>query len=259
MIRYSILFLAFFLTLTSFSQDMPDISTDRPDQSESSATIPHKTFQIETGFVWQGDRTTVTDIRNLDFFNTLFRYGLMPNMELRLGVNYADAVISPVDGGPDTTLRGFVPLAVGTKIYVSEQKGAAPELSIIAMITIPGTGSQDFDNLKMASDLRFALGWSITERVSAGGNIGLQWNTIVPGTSGFYSAVLGISLLDWMNAFAEVYGWLPEGEMPDHRVDFGLTFPVRQNLQFDVSGGLGLSTLSPDYFVNAGIAWRIPQ
>lgn len=258
--KYWILLLTFTILSTGlFSQDLPDITTDRPDQSESSSTVPKKSLQIETGFVLQGDKTTITETRNLDFFNTLFRYGVLDNFELRVGINYADVTLTPVDGGSDTTFTGFVPLVVGTKISITEQKGAVPELAFLASITIPNTGSRDFDILNMASDMRFALGWSITDRISAGGNIGAQWNAYAPGGSGFYSAVIGVSILKWMNGFVEVYGWLPEKQMPDHRMDAGLTFPVRKNLQFDVSGGIGLSEISPDYFINAGIAWRIPK
>jgi hypothetical protein len=75
--KYWVLLLTFTIISTGlFSQDLPDITTDRPDQSESSSTVPKKTLQIETGFVLQGDKTTTTDTRNLDFFNTLFRYGV---------------------------------------------------------------------------------------------------------------------------------------------------------------------------------------
>ena len=242
-----------------YSQELSDITTDRPDQSESSSTVPHKTLQIETGFVWQGDKTTTAETRNLDIFNTLFRYGLLNNFELRVGVNYADVNVSPVNGSEDTTLRGFVPLAVGTKIMITKQNGFIPEISMLGTVTVPNTGSKDLDILNLASDFRFALGWAITDRISAGGNIGAQWNTVVPGGSGFYSAVVGISILSWMNGFVELYGWLPEYNLPDHRFDAGLTFPVKKNLQFDVSGGVGLSEISPDYFVNAGVAWRIPR
>ena len=242
-----------------YSQELPDITTDRPDQSESSSTVPHKTLQIETGFVWQGDKTTTAETRNLDVFNTLFRYGLLDNFELRVGVNYADVTVSPANGSEDTTYNGFVPLAVGTKIMITEQNGIVPELSMLGTITVPNTGSKDLDILNMASDFRFALGWSVTERWSVGGNIGAQWNTISPGGSGFYSAVVGVSIFSWMNGFIEVYGWIPENEFSDHRLDGGFTFPVKKNLQIDVSGGVGLSEISPDYFVSAGVSWRIPR
>lgn len=257
--KYLITFLiSIFLISCLHSQELPGIATDRPDQSEGSSTIPHKTFQIETGFVWQGNKTNIEETRDLNYFNTLVRYGILENFELRALFNYTDVNYSPLDGGADTSFRGFVPLALGTKIGVTKQKGAIPELAIVATITIPNTGSKDFDILNMASDFRFALGWAITDRISAGGNIAAQWNTIVPGGSGFYTAVVGISILSWMNGFVEIYGWLPEDNLPDHRFDAGFTFPVKKNLQFDVSGGVGLSEISPDYFINTGVAWRIP-
>ncbi|MCB0433975.1 MAG: transporter, partial [Mangrovimonas sp.] len=37
------------LSLETFSQ----IITDRPDQTESSSTIPVNSLQLETGFVWE--------------------------------------------------------------------------------------------------------------------------------------------------------------------------------------------------------------
>jgi hypothetical protein len=66
-------------------------------------------------------------------------------------------------------------------------------------------------------------------------------------------------LIDPINAFVEVYGWLPENELPDHRFNGGFTFLVRRNLQLDVSGGIGLSEISPDWFVSGGLSWRIPR
>jgi hypothetical protein len=189
----------------------------------------------------------------------LFRYGVFDNFELRLVLNIADVNFSPNDGSPDTSFRGFVPIGIGAKIYITEQKGAIPEISFLGTVTIPNTGSKDFDIFNMASDFRFALGWGLSDRVSIGGNFGAQWNTIVPGGSGFYSAVVGFGIYKPVSGFIEVYGWLPEGNLPDHRMDAGLTFKVRRNLQLDVSGGVGLSEISPDYFVNAGVAWRIPR
>ena len=62
----------------------PDLVTDRPDQTESSITVPFKSLQIETGFIKekQGENT------NLAYNTTLLRYGLLENLELRLGLEY---------------------------------------------------------------------------------------------------------------------------------------------------------------------------
>jgi hypothetical protein len=43
------------LTITTIyakaQNEAPELITDRPDQTESSTVVPHKSLQIETGFV----------------------------------------------------------------------------------------------------------------------------------------------------------------------------------------------------------------
>jgi hypothetical protein len=34
---------------------------------------------------------------------------------------------------------------------------------------------------------------------------------------------------------------------------------LNKNFQLDVSGGIGLSDISPDYFVSFGLSYRIPE
>jgi hypothetical protein len=258
--RFLSVLLVLLLAIGVFAQDeMPDITTDRPDQTESSSTVPKKTLQIEMGFALQGDKANTENSLNYSLFNTLLRYGVFDNFELRLGMAYDRADITYKQLDSDSLFQGVTPLVAGTKVYITEQRGGIPEMSLLAMFTIPGTGSSSFEQINLASDLRLAMGWQLSDRFSAGANLGLYWNGINPAGAGFYSAVLGISIADWMGAFAEVYGYLPKGLTPDHRVDAGFTFPVRKNLQLDLSGGLGLSERSPDYFVSTGFSWRIPR
>jgi hypothetical protein len=39
----------------------------------------------------------------------------------------------------------------------------------------------------------------------------------------------------------------------------GFTFLVNDDLQLDVSAGAGLNDAAPDFFVAAGVAWRLPR
>jgi len=247
------------LAVQIFAQEVPDIVTDRPDQTEASNTVPKKTLQIEMGFSLEGDKTLQSNTLNYSLFNTLLRYGLFDNFEIRLGGAYINKDISYKQLETDSLFKGMTPLVAGTKIYIIEQNGAIPEMAFLAMFTIPGTGSESFQQINLASDMRLAFGWVISERLSTGVNFGIYWDGLNPAGAGFYSAVLGIGIISWMNAFIEIYGYLPKGLTPDHRIDGGLTFPVRKNLQFDISAGLGLSERSPDYFVGTGFSWRIPR
>jgi hypothetical protein len=111
----------------------------------------------------------------------------------------------------------------------------------------------------VASDLRFNLEYTLTDRIGFGMNLGGRWNGSDAEPEGIYSAVLGFGLLDNLGMFIESYGFLPTDQVPDHRLDAGFTFSIKNNLQLDASGGIGLSEVSPDYFVNAGLSWRFPK
>ena len=51
--KYTILFLLFFPSFFSYSQESEPIQTDRPDQTETPAIVPKGMFQVETGFSFQ--------------------------------------------------------------------------------------------------------------------------------------------------------------------------------------------------------------
>lgn len=53
-ILISTLFLFFAVALQA-QQQVPDLVTDRPDQTESAATVPKHFLQIETGFILEND------------------------------------------------------------------------------------------------------------------------------------------------------------------------------------------------------------
>jgi len=188
---------------------------------------------------------------------TLLRYGLLDNFELRLGTAYSSSELQYATESLDSITTGFDPLVVGMKIMIVEEDGWIPRVAFLGSIVLPETGSKDLRLRNYATGFRFAGEYTLAEWVSFGINLGMDWNGVIAEPAGFYSAVFGFSLLSWMNAYIESYAFFPKGFEPDHRLDGGFTFPVRHNLQFDVSAGVGLSHISPDYFVAAGFSWRI--
>jgi len=238
-------------------QEDHDIITDRPDQSESAWTVPKHRLQIESGFQYQSTRSDNITLRETTYQGTLLRYGLLDNFELRLGTAYSRSELHHDAKNLDSIATGFDPLVVGMKILIVEEDGWIPRMAFLGSIVLPETGSKDLRLRNYATGFRFAGEYTLAEWVSFGCNLGMDWNGEVAEPAGYYSAVFGFSLLSWMNAFIESYAYFPKGFEPDHRLDGGFTFPVRHNLQFDVSAGVGLSRISPDYFVAAGFAWRI--
>ena len=60
-----------------------------------------------------------------------------------------------------------------------------------------------------------------------------------------------------MELFGESGGSAPGG--PANAFDGGFTFLVRDNVQFDVAGGVGLSDGADDWFVGVGLSVRWPR
>ncbi len=240
-------------SLLVFTQDIVQgLVTDRPDQTESSVTIPKNSFQIESGFVYEYDKADGVEAQNYTMNSTLLRVGLFDNMELRIGTAYLKVEDS-------ISVDGFGPLYIGTKVFISEEKGWIPELAILANIIMPGFSEKAFKPKYLGSGIRIAASHTITDFMGLGYNIGAEWDGDNPYATGIYSLVLGFSLTSKLSAFIESYGYLPQADKPDHRADAGFTFLVTPNFQFDCSGGIGLMEYSPDYFVNAGFSWRIPR
>jgi len=256
-IYYSIIL--FFLSCSALAQPaaIPALVTDRPDQTESASLVPKGYFQVETGFVLEGDKIENFHEQNLGMFTTLLRYGINQNFELRLGSAYLQTT-QKTDGTKTCEASGLAPLFLGMKFKMFAENGVVPKMAFLITTEFPNTGAKEFSPGYLSTDVRFNAEYSLTERLGVGANFGVKWDGEQAKPEGLYSLVFGLGVSDKLSVFIESYGFLPQDEIPDHRMDAGFTFLLGDNLQLDASGGFGLSDVSPDYFINAGLSWRIP-
>lgn len=61
-----------------------------------------------------------------------------------------------------------------------------------------------------------------------------------------------------MGTFVEYYGVIEDGAPDQHSADAGVTYLLSDDVQLDFSAGFGLNDAAPDFFVAAGVAWRLP-
>jgi len=247
--RNLIFFTTFFFIAASAYPQNYELVTDRPDQTESSVTVPLKSLQIESGLIYESDDNGATKVENITFNSTLLRYGLMDNFEIRMGVEYLKQKQS------HESISGFGPIYFGTKTYIRPEKGILPEMSLLTSITLPGIGKKEFRPGNMGSEIRFSLSHTLSKWLSIGYNFGAEWNGTDPSACGIYSFVCGMSASKRLGLFIESYGYLPENDKPDHRADAGLTYLIIDNLQLDGSAGIKLMKHSTYYFINFGFAW----
>lgn len=228
---------------------MAPIRADRPDQSESSFLVPKGYFQAELGF-----SITDTDPGYLYAYpSALWKYGLTDNFELRLVTQY---ITIQDDPAPDQ--NGFLPLAVGFKSKLSEQKGILPQMAFIGQLRLPGVVSEDFETTYLAPELRLAFDHTVSDFFSVGYNVGLLWDGEDPEPFFLYSLTTGFSISKRLGLFAEVYGATPqrESDPPQLYADAGLTYLIGNNLLLDVSASQGITEDAPLRYVAAGFSYR---
>ena len=91
------------------------------------------------------------------------------------------------------------------------------------------------------------------KNLSIGYNLGY---THFMNQSGFlkYSIAFGTGLSEKIGVFIETYGEIEKSEMPISNFDSGFTYLVKDNLQIDLSFGLGINNKMN--FQAIGISWK---
>jgi len=251
------------LPWTAFGQtevEAPELIGDRPDQTESSETVAPGYVQFELGWTYRENDDGRTSSHA--FPETLIRIGVVDRLELRVGFDgyiWADA---------DDTGRfdGAGDVEIGLKWKLWEESGRRPKTAVLAGTSVP-SGEAPFSSERFDPSLRLAFTHTLNETLSLGYNVAGLWATEEDAEGNrdtnaaiAYSAALGIALTNRLGAFIEFFGETPtDSGAPAHSVDTGLTWLVADNVQIDVVGGIGLSNAADDWFLGAGLTWRIPR
>jgi hypothetical protein len=238
-----------------------EIMTDRPDQTEAPNLTPKGWFQIETGAQREFDdsRSVRTHWEKTLYNTTLWKYGLTQSFELRLITEYAGDKIRFKNAARDTVISfsGWNPVMVGGKIAILNEKGIIPKTSLIGHLILPYFGYDDYKPTFITPKFRFVFSHKLNRVFNLSYNLGMEWQdgTVAAGTV-IYTASLETIFTKKFSMFLESYGFLKEKSLPDHRFDAGLMYLLNSNFQLDLSGGFGLTDISPDYFISAGLSFR---
>ena len=241
-------------------EQTPTIITDRPDLTESSRAVPHKSLQIETGFLMD-----VVDPERSDLFKTtvysfptpLIRWGMFKGIELRLfntliSTKTEDPSI-PVD---DRKSFGVGNLTVGTKIDITTEKGVRPEIAILVHFTFP-TGGHEISPDRFIFNSSLSFSHTLSEKFSLGYNLGWFSGDDNKNGNGFYTLAIGYGISPKFGVFIEGYGFFPNLDSATISVDGGFTYLLKPNMQFDISAGKGITFNT--YFISFGFSVLFAQ
>ena len=235
--------------LLAQGQEYAEFTADRPGASTGPAVVGHKVIQLEQGIQYDGDGGPGT----FTFSSTLLRYGLFPNMELRLG---GDGFLYQQEGASQGFTPVFSGLSIGTKIKCFDGRGGIPAVSVLADFSIPCTATEGFNVDHLAPSLYLLFENPVNDWFSVGYNVGAEWDGILPSPTTFAALCFGFSATDNLGCFVESYNYFNKiGNV--YAMDFGLNWQVGRKVQLDVAANIDLANPSQCWAVSFGVAWQI--
>lgn len=246
---------------TLYAQDAAfpeEMITDRPDETEAPSLVSKGFLQIETGGFYEEAREDDVLTKITGYSTTLFRFGLLDNLELRLGgdlIGYE----GELNGSTIAEVSsGLTPLLVGVKIGVAEEQGLLPQIGLLVHLRLPFNAVEDYRPETTGIDFRFAFSHELSESSDLSYNLGAEWLNDSTEATYVYTISYGYDVTDNFGIFAEIYGDLPENSSAEHFMDGGVTYNLRTNLQLDAFAGTGINS-SQELLVGAGISYLIPN
>ena len=262
-------------TRTELKRDLiPDYSkewmvTDRPHIAETPILVPKNFLQLETGFQFQKSKSASYSTNDFTYNTSLIRWGLGRRVEARFQMDYLgqknylrsnDSLIANTNG-----LSG---LSIGSKVFLFDEKGILPKGTLLYWVSLPVLASKNFRTpYTTASEIEFLFLNKISDFYELEYNVGLQWNGNTRNAAYAYALNNEFSLNDKFHFFLELYGYFYENSGPndqfngrytnDHRVNGGIWYLFNKDLQVDISGGAGLSKISPSYYIAVGLSKRL--
>jgi hypothetical protein len=240
-------------TYTAFAQ--PDkIDTDRPDQTESAVTVPKKWMQLEMGLMREKESTGygLKDLY-LQHPTLLTRYGLGKRFELRLLTELATSKNEAVNGNFSKT--GLSGIQLGGKVNFFDEKGIRPKTSLLAHYDFARLRTLYRDSIDGAS-FRISMQNTISKLISAGYNIGMEWERFDAPPAYIYTFSTGFNISEKWYSFIEVFGSVWKNESPENSIDAGISYNINDNFKIDLSGGIGISKNAADNFYAIGASYR---
>ena len=245
---------------------MREMSTDRPDQTESPYTVDAGHFQVELDLgaaVFDRDRSDGGDVQTTGWGTSLnVKMGLLDNLDIQFVFEpYAKVEVEDRTAGIKDTASGFGDFQTRLKLNVWGNDGGQTSLAIMPFVKWPLSQSSLRNGkseggviLPLAIDL--PQGWSMcvmTEfdfvRDGGGGCDTEYFNTIT-----FAHDIVGN-----LGGYIEFAALITSKRGADWQgqVDVGFTYGLDEDTQLDFGCNSGVTRSAPDFNSFIGLSWRL--
>jgi len=236
---------------------MRDLSTDRPDTTESPISVDAGHVQVEMSF-FEYTRDRSTDVYDIAPMN--LKVGLTNFADLQLVLQPYVAIDSPGD-----TAEGFGDTQLRLKINLWGNDGGATALAVMPFIQFP-TGDSDVGASKVEGGL--IVPFSIELPAQFGLTVMAELDCVRDAADDGYrldfvhTAAVGRDIVGPLGGFIEYIGVQPF-DSDDNANDYlaliacGCTYALSPDIQLDAAVQFGLTDAADDFLFRTGISFRL--
>ena len=230
-------FLIFLFLLFNCSLVFSQITTDRPDQTESAVVLSSGQIQVESGISIENSQSNI---------NTLFRIGIIEGIEIRINSNY---LIN--DKLSFMKKSSFSDFEVGAKFRIIDKNQNNTKVAFLSHLSIP-SAIEVFSNNVYGLLSRLNISHDLNNESQIGYNLGYNKFKKMDGQF-IYTIVYGRSL-DSFGIFFEIFGD-DSKNISNINFDSGITYLLDNKKQLDLSIGKGIN--NDMFFISGGISINI--
>ena len=205
-----------------------EVQLDRPDQSEGTSVLSPRRLQIEWGV------GTSSGYHNMGL---MLRYGLVPDLELRLEA----LLLRPYRGAVQVS-----DLTLSSKLALFSGDGWIPAMTLVGYLNY----APQEEARRVTGDLTLALEQELVSGLSLTCNIG--------SAEGMrrlsLTAELGYNFTDRLSSFVEYYGVFGPAEQG---CDLGLSYVVTKDFLIDLSCGRTFFASGAVNYASLGATYRL--
>lgn len=238
-----------------------ELSTDRPDRTESPYTVPEGKWQLEMDVAnWTHNEDAGVEVDTLAVAPFNLKYGIDANTDIQLVV--APYVRSEISGlGPDDTVSGFGEVTVRVKHNIWGNDDGSTAFAVMPFVTFPTADDGFGGSGDVEGGVILPLGFAIADGVGAG--VMVQVNALKDSSDDYaaeyiVSGTVSFDVTNQIGGYVELFASKFDdiGEKTQATFDFGVTYSPEAELQFDAGANLGLNDNTDDMQLFVGVSRR---
>ena len=246
-----LLFVLSFLAFGAQAQSDINIRSDRPGQATSAFTVGAGVLQFQQGLEYDKAKSRRERYKSAAMEHVL-RLGVNESFEINTLLSFQKS--KNVANDIRSHSSGLNSLQLGFKKHLSNQHVCIPNSALQIRVSVPFVYKNT--NTYLESNVLLSSNWALGKGFSINNNLIYILYPYQSKSMAKYVLNLNFPVYKNFSGFIENYGQLQSSSF-ETRYDGGFSYLLNKNVLIDLSAGLGKNYGKRDFFIAAGISWRI--